>query len=76
MGPAVGVHVFRELRQTVSSRLSCENLRLFEERRGLRDLANFELNEPYVPNAALRVISEAQAISQNALAPPLPSTTS
>jgi hypothetical protein len=40
------------------------------------DLANFALKEPYVPNAALRVISDAQAMSQNALAPPLPSTTS
>ena len=40
------------------------------------DAANLALNEPYVPNAARRVISEAQAISQNALAPPLPSATS
>ena len=34
------------------------------------DLANFVLNEPYVPNAALPAMSDAQAMSQKALAPP------
>ena len=40
------------------------------------DLANFVLNEPYVPNAALPAMSDAQAMSQKALAPPLPSAIS
>ncbi len=34
------------------------------------------LNDPYTPQAAWRVMSDEHITSQNALAPPLPSTTS
>ena len=77
VSPAICVHALGELRQTVSARLAGEQHRVFKERVAFAaDAANLALNEPYVPNAARRVISEAQAISQNALAPPLPSATS
>ena len=36
MGPAVGVHIFGEFRQTIGARLPGEDLRFFEERRRLR----------------------------------------
>ncbi len=40
------------------------------------DAATFLLNDPYTPQAAWRVMSDEHITSQNALAPPLPSTTS
>lgn len=40
------------------------------------EAAIFFVNEPYTPHAALRLTSEQHTTSQNALAPPLPSTTS
>ena len=73
MSPAICVHALGELRQTVSARLAGEQHRVFKEgcvRGGRGELGTERAN------AARRVISEAQAISQNALAPPLPSATS